>query len=109
MSNPNAELLGRYRNPLSTLMCIAFATLLAGACTPDEVEPPPAEEMQVELKTGSAESHETRGAPYPPAEPSDRTPNVDDEEWPPVPDGPMVGDMQPANPQVGLKEGEIER
>ena len=52
---------------------------------------------------------ETRGAPYPPAPPSERNPNPDDGEWLPVPDGPPVGDLQPANEQIGIKEVEVDK
>ncbi len=77
--------------------------VLLGACAEEP------DEMRAGLQNGSAEPQETRGAPYPPAEPTDRVPNVDDqEEWPAVPDGPAVGDVQPANSAVELREAETQ-
>ncbi len=96
--------------PSIALVCIALVALLSGGCDPPPpADQPPAEET-VKLMSGSLEPQETRGAPYPPAEPSDRTPNPDDEEeWPPVPDGPVIGDMQPANSPVQVREIDLER
>ena len=68
----------------------------------------PKPQQRVDLKGGSIEPSETRGAPYPPAPPSDRIPNVE-EEVIPVPDGPRVGDMKPANPSFELVEVPIEQ
>ena len=98
------------RNAFSISWCAGCTVLLAVACTPqpEEKKPPPVEE-RAEMQTKTVEPNETRGAPYPPAKPSDRIPNLEeDEEWPRVPDGPRVGDMQPANPQVGVKEIEVD-
>ena len=103
-----AELTWHRRSAGCTPLCAACAMLLAVACAPEQDDKEPPVEDRVEVKTGTLEPNETRGAPYPPAEPSDRIPNPDDEEWPPVPDGPTVGDMQPANPQVEVKEVVIE-
>jgi hypothetical protein len=73
-------------------------------------EPPGKDEERVEMSTASAEPTETRGAPYPAAEPHDFIPNMEEEErWEPVPDGPAAGDMQPANPAVEVKEADIDR
>ena len=104
-----AELTRHRRRAFYTTLCAACAVLLAVACTPPEQDDkkPPVEE-RVELMTGMVEPNKTQGAPYPPAEPSDYIPNLDEEEWPKVPDGPTVGDMQPANPQVEVKKVVIE-
>ena len=66
-------------------------------------EESPLKEGRVKLETYKAEPNETKGAPYPPAKPSGRIPNVDD-EWIPVPTGPKVGDMKPGNPALKLKK-----
>src|SRR5690348_4515435 len=60
-------------------------------------------EQRRELKTGKTEPRQTRGAPYPPAKPSKRIPNPDPKPQP-VPTGPKVGDMKPANPEFQLKQ-----
>lgn len=88
----------------------ACAALIVAACAqpPDEppgTDEPPEKEERAEVKMGTIEPKKTEGAPYPPAEPDDRVPNVEDEErWVPVPDGPAQGDMQPANPPVEVEE-----
>ncbi|MCZ6659070.1 MAG: hypothetical protein O7C67_17415 [Gammaproteobacteria bacterium] len=104
----HANLPGRHRTQHTVLFCATFAILLLGGCS-DDPKPPPQKEMQVELTSGSIEPRETRGAPYPPAPPSERNPNPDDGEWLPVPDGPPVGDLQPANEQIGIKEVEVDK
>ena len=96
------------RSAVSISLCAGCTVLLAVACAPQEERKPPPVEQRAEMQTKTVEPSETRGAPYPPAEPSDRIPNLEeDEEWPRVPDGPRVGDMEPANPQAGVKEIEV--
>lgn len=51
------------------------------------------------LFESSVKPNETKGAPYPPAEPSDFVPN-EEQRWPPVPDGPRRGDMKPDNDPI---------
>ncbi len=60
-------------------------------------------EERGELKTAETKPEETKGAPYPPAKPSDRIPNEDVKEVP-VPDGPKVGDMKPENQPLEIIE-----
>ena len=64
---------------------------------------PRGREQRRELKRGSVTSRETKGAPYPPAKPLNRIPNVDPVPQP-VPTGPKVGDMKPANPASDIKQ-----
>ncbi len=113
MSRRAAEMHRRSRSTCCWLACIACVMLVAAACAPPpEKEPPdkpPAEERE-EVVTGSIEPKETSGAPYPPAELDEEfIPNVEEEKWEPVPDGPVHGDLEPANPPVEIKEAEIER
>ena len=56
-----------------------------------------------ELRTAKSPSRQTKGAPYPAATPSKRIPNEDQKSHP-VPTGPKVGDMKPANPAIEIRE-----
>jgi hypothetical protein len=69
--------------------------------------PQEGETGQAELESFQVEPEETEGAPFPPAEPSDRIPN-EDKDYPPVPDGPLVGDLEPGNPEFDIVEGKAE-
>src|SRR5689334_19338483 len=66
--------------------------------TPQERGPRGKEERQ-ELKTAKTEPRETKGAPYPPAKPSNRIPNEEMKDTP-VPTGPKVGNMTPTTPPM---------
>ena len=56
-----------------------------------------------QLRTGKSEPRQVRGAKYPPAKPSKRIPN-EEYKGKPVPTGPKVGDMKPANPAFEVKQ-----
>lgn len=90
---------------VTVLGWIVLAVLAVGACTylTRRADRPDGKEGRVGLSTGQIAPNETEGAPYPPAKPSDRVPNVD-HEIVPVPTGPRVGDMKPSNPAFRLKE-----
>jgi hypothetical protein len=83
----------------SLTVLIVLTVLFLGACNTDPNQP----EGQEEMKLHTAEPAETEGAPYPPARPSERIPN-EEEVIIPVPTGPKVGDMEPANPAVRIQE-----
>jgi hypothetical protein len=93
---------------VSAALLLAFALLLQSACTPKSETPQPPREERAEMKTGKSEPQETKGAPYPPAKPSDRIPNTEIEPRP-VPVGPKVGDMKPANAAVRIEKLAPER
>ncbi len=64
---------------------------------PPTTEPSPDEpqEEAAELFEATVDPEETEG-PYPAVEPRDKDPNPG-EEFPPIPDGPLVGDVAPVN------------
>src|ERR1041384_6869347 len=64
---------------------------------------PGRKEQQRPLKTASVKPNETKGAPFKPAKPSKRIPNEEIKPRP-VPTGPKVGNMKPANPAIELKQ-----
>ena len=57
-----------------------------------------------ELKTAVSSPQITKGAPYPPAKPLDRTPNIDIKPQY-IPTGKLVGDMKPANNAFKILDG----
>ena len=115
MSYRTAEMHRRAHSLWRCLACLGCVVLASAACTPPGAggppyEPPDKGEQREEMKTRSVEPKETRGAPYPPAElDQDFIPNVEEEKWEPVPEGPVRGDLQPTNSAVEIKEAEIER
>lgn len=76
---------------------LVVLTLLASGCAPGSVSPRPPQER---LRTGVAAPHHTHGAPYPAAAPSHRPPNEEENDLPPVPTGPRVGNMRPSSPRT---------
>ncbi len=88
---------------LPALTGLLFGALLfSGACQ-EPPEEPEAPADRADVETSTVEPAKTEGAPYPAAPPSDRVPNVDQEPIP-VPTGPRVGDMQPANPELRVEK-----
>lgn len=62
-------------------------------------------EVREDSKPGSVDPKRTEGAPYPPAEPvveSTFVPNADHINYPPVPIGPLRGNMEPNNPAIEI-------
>lgn len=83
---------------LGVTALLAFSVAVLSACPPRRE--PSAKEQRDTLQTAKTPPHETKGAPYPAAKPSKRTPNEGMDKYPSiVPTGPVVGDMKPHNPE----------
>lgn len=63
---------------------------------------------KAELKTAVSEPQFTKGAPFPPAKPLNRTPNLEIKAQP-VPEGKLVGDMKPLNPAIKILKGSLKK
>lgn len=90
-------------------LLVAAALALTACPYPPKVVTPPGDDGRdgrAQIRTATVESRETRDAPYPPAPPVDRLPNVD-EVFDPVPTGPRRGDLEPANPPSRPVEVEV--
>ncbi|HEY7786618.1 MAG TPA: hypothetical protein VIB00_17945 [Pyrinomonadaceae bacterium] len=107
---PRPTLTLRTISTLGLVCLIATFSLFVPGCKPQAPQPNtnnndnrgPREEKG-EVKSGTTDPKETKGAPYPAATPSDRIPN--DEISPrPVPTGSPVGDMKPGNREFEIRE-----
>jgi hypothetical protein len=92
----------RYLAALGLAALIALPILIVCGYNP-QAQRQTGKEQRQELRTGKTAPQQTRGAPYPAAKPSKRIPN-EDKKPQPVPTGPRVGDMKPANPPFQVNE-----